>query len=58
MIVDGVTYDSVGVRFKGQTSYNTGELPKEVIQYHDQFLRIRSGPHGVSDPEFQQRVSG
>ena len=29
MIVDGVTYDSVGVRFKGQTSYNTGSSQKK-----------------------------
>lgn len=29
MIVDSVTYDSVGVRFKGQTSYNTGQSQKK-----------------------------
>lgn len=29
MIVDGVTYDSVGVRFKGQTSFNTGTSQKK-----------------------------
>jgi spore coat protein CotH len=29
MIVDGISYDSVGVRFKGQTSYNTGSSQKK-----------------------------
>lgn len=39
MVVDGVTYDSVGVRFKGQTSYTQVQGQKKSfnisLDYHD-----------------------
>ncbi|MBK6445987.1 MAG: hypothetical protein IPF81_12070 [Bacteroidetes bacterium] len=48
MTVDGIVYDSVGVRFKGQTSYSgVQNSQKEILQHYHGFIHPESGYNGI-----------